>query len=342
VDQLTVEESRQILDDELERLPDKYRAPLLLCCLEGKSREEAARELGWSEGAVKIRLERGRQRLRDRLARRGLGLGSVLGVSLLMPGSVSAVLPARLTATTVAGALQFAAGQSLTGTAAALAMTLLRTLALARIQTWAAGLALLATVGMGVGYAVLRVPAAPPPLVPNVPSAHESLAEPRAYLPPVLKSVVDGPIVLGVVRAVDGDQRTVTVRAREKDQTYLLGPDFELRMDGQIARFSDLRVAQRVQLTLTADGREVRRIQISGPILTGVLRSLDPAGRIVTMLGPGGDGKPPVRTFSLAENVTARCHDEPLPLADLRPGATVCLQMTADGRRVLQITLLEN
>src|ERR1700682_2593827 len=51
------------VDEELARLPEKYRLPVLLCCVQGLSREEAARQLGWSAGAVKGRLERGRHRL---------------------------------------------------------------------------------------------------------------------------------------------------------------------------------------------------------------------------------------------------------------------------------------
>src|SRR5262245_23173487 len=67
-----------ILHEELDRLADKHRLPLLLCYLDGKSRDEAAKQLGWSPGAVKGHLQRGRVRLRDRLARRGVTLSAGL------------------------------------------------------------------------------------------------------------------------------------------------------------------------------------------------------------------------------------------------------------------------
>jgi len=59
-----------MLDDELHQLPEKYRAPLVLCYLEGKTNEEAARLLGWPAGSMSHRLARGRQMLRDRLTGR--------------------------------------------------------------------------------------------------------------------------------------------------------------------------------------------------------------------------------------------------------------------------------
>jgi RNA polymerase sigma factor (sigma-70 family) len=66
------QEVRQALDEELQRLPERLRSPLVLCYLSGLTRDEAARQLGWSLGTLKRRLEEGRQALRSRLARRGI------------------------------------------------------------------------------------------------------------------------------------------------------------------------------------------------------------------------------------------------------------------------------
>jgi RNA polymerase sigma factor (sigma-70 family) len=72
-------ELRQLLDEEVQRLPEKYRAPILLCYLQGQTNEEAATLLDCPTGTIKIRLLRGREMLRKRLVRRGLGL-AVVGV----------------------------------------------------------------------------------------------------------------------------------------------------------------------------------------------------------------------------------------------------------------------
>src|SRR5262249_13970485 len=72
--ELTARELLTALDEEIGRLPEAYRLPVILCALEGCTQEEAARRLGWTLGSVKGRLERGRQRLHARLARRGLTL----------------------------------------------------------------------------------------------------------------------------------------------------------------------------------------------------------------------------------------------------------------------------
>jgi DNA-directed RNA polymerase specialized sigma24 family protein len=67
------------LDEELGRLPDRYRVPLVLCCLAGRMRDDAAARLGWGSGTMKMHLERGRRLLGARLAHRGLCYGERRG-----------------------------------------------------------------------------------------------------------------------------------------------------------------------------------------------------------------------------------------------------------------------
>src|SRR5439155_10879133 len=116
---VTVREAQTILDEELARLPQKYRAPLVLCCVEQATRDEAARQLGWSPSLVKSRLEEGRERLRRRLVRRGLTLPAALSAALLLEGTATAGVPAVLAQTTVQAALRLAAGNAVAATVSA-------------------------------------------------------------------------------------------------------------------------------------------------------------------------------------------------------------------------------
>jgi RNA polymerase sigma factor (sigma-70 family) len=111
--EVTLREAQQTLDDELNRLPDKFRVPLVLCCLEGRTRDEAAKQIGWSVATLKRRLERGRELLAARLHRRGLTLGALLASLTFSDGAVSAGVPLALLTSTVAAALSDGAAPAL-------------------------------------------------------------------------------------------------------------------------------------------------------------------------------------------------------------------------------------
>ena len=99
-------ELRPVLHEEVNRLPEKYRLPVILCYLEGKTNEEVAEQLKWPVGTVKGRLSRARDLLRSRLSRRGLALSAAFLVTALGNGTVIAeVVPPRLVDETVSNAL---------------------------------------------------------------------------------------------------------------------------------------------------------------------------------------------------------------------------------------------
>jgi RNA polymerase sigma factor (sigma-70 family) len=112
---MSLREVRGVLFEELEKLPEQYRAPLVLCGLEEKSLEEAARLLGWTRWAVKGRLQRGRELLRNRLRRRGLELPVALSATALALGTATDRVSAALADSTLRAAVKVAAGGAAAG-----------------------------------------------------------------------------------------------------------------------------------------------------------------------------------------------------------------------------------
>jgi RNA polymerase sigma factor (sigma-70 family) len=151
----TWREARAVLDAELGRLPEKFQAPLLLCYLQGKTRDEAAQELGWSLGTLRGRLDRGREMLRARLVRRGLTLSGALLATLLSRQAASAALPPTLEISLVKVAMGAAtaslpAAGLVSTRVAALAAGVLKTMSMTKLKIMASVVLALALLGFGV------------------------------------------------------------------------------------------------------------------------------------------------------------------------------------------------
>jgi RNA polymerase sigma factor (sigma-70 family) len=156
---------RGVLDEELGRLAQKYRAPLVLVYLEGKTTEEAARQLGCPKGTVLSRLARGRDRLRGRLVRRGVTLSVWTLAWVLAQKAAPAGVPAAVAEGTIRAAVLTAAGQAAAGaipaTVAALTKGVLRSMFLRKLRV-AAAVVLGVTVAAGTAVWAGRAPAEKP------------------------------------------------------------------------------------------------------------------------------------------------------------------------------------
>jgi uncharacterized protein (TIGR03067 family) len=211
-DGLERDELHAALHEELGRLPEKYRAPLVLCYLEGLTHEAVARRLGWPLGTVRVRIARGRDLLGSRLIRRGLTPAAVLLALSLLPDTADAV-PLPLVEATVRAAARVAAGEGVPwGEVPARVVNLegkvRKAMHLTKLK-WATAFAL-AVVVTGAGVAAV---------VPRALAAADDTAKVKAELKKLQGTWVD-------------------VYAEKAGEKLEVG-DHELKFDGETFRVSD-------------------------------------------------------------------------------------------------------
>jgi len=155
------QELRPLLDRELNRLSEKFRLPVVLCDLEGRSRKEVAQQLAIPEGTLSSRLATARKKLAARLTRYGYALPSVSLAALLAENAASACLPASLLAVTSKAALLVAAGpMAAAGIVSVTVNTLtegvLKTMFIAKIKTATAVLFGVTVLSLGTGGVIYQ------------------------------------------------------------------------------------------------------------------------------------------------------------------------------------------
>jgi RNA polymerase sigma factor (sigma-70 family) len=168
----TQHELRGVLDAELSRLPDHYRAVIVMCDLEGKTRKEAARQLGCPEGTVAGHLARGRAMLARRLRRHGLGVSCGALAALLSP-KASAIPPSIVSST-----ITTVAGGALPAKVALLADGVIKTMLVTKLTKT---LALLLVLGLITTATVVGIAGQA-----DKPAAGEKPVKPAAKLEPII------------------------------------------------------------------------------------------------------------------------------------------------------------
>jgi RNA polymerase sigma factor (sigma-70 family) len=198
-------ELRAVLDAELERLPEKWRLPLILCYLEGQTQDQAAQQLGWSERTLQRRLAEARAALGRRLTGRGVVWPAALSAVLLCDCVAPAALAPRLLRSTVEAAAFIAAGKAapvaaVSANVAALTEGVLKTMFTSKLKTATAALVLLAALAVGASGLLYQTQAAEPqpPAKAEKPAAQQG-AEP---MPVVVR---DDAQVTQAAWSADGD-----------------------------------------------------------------------------------------------------------------------------------------
>jgi len=337
----------ELLDQELNRLPDRYRAAVVLCDLEGQPLQEAARRLDCPLGTVASRLARARDLLRRNLLRRGLTCAAI-GAAL-----APAVVPTALRASTARAGTLFAAGvtDSVPATVISLTEGVLQTMFVSKMKLVAAIVVALGLVISGTGTWTTPAQAEQPKPEKPVKKTDEKKPEKPAPDKPAKPDAAKPPAFGGVVKSVDADKGSLTVEVTKGDntseRTVPVGKDAKVLLDGKKANLSDLKPGFRVNIKLGEDRTTAQSVGAEGPTLTGELKAVDVdkhTVRVSVTTHPDPTDKKKTateeKTLKVADDVQVVIQGEKkkATLADLKTGTSVVVRVSADGERVFAIS----
>jgi RNA polymerase sigma factor (sigma-70 family) len=274
-------ELRQALDEQVRRLPEKYRVVFVLRCLAGKSSAEAARELRCPVGTVESRLARARERLRAALGRRGFVVPAALLSTGLIGNAVSAGVAPALVSSTIRAALLFAAGQTATAGAASaqaalLAKGVLKTMFLTKLKCGAAVLVVVGVLGLaGSGALQSQAGDEGPKLSGESPQKRATAAQPGNADRPVDNALEDLQGQVEVLASIDKDRKAAArelaflERARQ-DLLERLAPG--QARDRELARLDKLAESWRKKLRPVPRDGVITEVVPGGQVTIGLPR----------------------------------------------------------------------
>ena len=326
-------ELQPLLDQELTRLPEKYRFVLIACDIEGRTRKDVAQSMALPEGTVASRLARARTMLAKRLTRRNLAISTALLATLLSDKASAAFVPATLTASTASTAAQLAAGKSIPGLANANVLALMsavvKSMLLVKLRIASAVLVVLAVLGLGVGTLL------PPAAAHKRPDKQKALVvETKKAKPDLVQDCV--------LQSVD----PVTHRIQAMGSTAAGGgateifdlkvePTTAIIVNGKDGTLADLQVGASANLEMErgADGATTAvRIEVGQEPLEGVVQAFnDNSVTIQTVKQPDGE------KYETNRDVSVVVNGKKAKLGDLKIRMRVALQVSVGKQSVFGI-----
>jgi len=336
-------DARPVLDEELERLPEKYRVPVVLCDLQSRSRKQAAEQMGLPEGTVSSRLARARDILRRRLTRRGLSLSTASLAALLAAESTAHALPPALARGTIdailASAAAPAAAGALSAPVVALSEGVLEAMFATKLKLTTALVLSVALLGVGAGlftHQVLASAEAQGFLAADQekPGDKPKAQKPNGDKPDPEKPNRDKP----AGEKPNGDKPGAEKPNRDKpgaekpngDKPGAEKPNRD-KPGAEKPNGDKPRPEKNV-------GDGVKPLKIPGaqsPTVRGTIKAVDVTKGTITVAAGEGGGEhtvvlpQTVRIFLLAKKDAA--------IGDLKPGTAVMIQLTADQKSVVAI-----